>query len=114
VSGQLHASVALFQDDDPSVPLNKWLNGHQKQSGPFGVEIQTLTTSGIDIKFRGRPAINLFTKQARQSRKNGNNTKYTKISNICSNYNYHDHHHDNYDHHHYYYEPKFLLEKSQL
>jgi len=31
------------------------------------VEIQTLTTPGIDIRFRGRPASNLFTKQARQS-----------------------------------------------
>ena len=93
------------------MPLNKRLDEHHKQSGLFGAEIQTLTASGIDIRLRGRPASNLFTKQARQSRKKGNNTKYTKISNICSNYNCHDHHHDHY-YHHYQYEPKFLLEKA--
>jgi len=114
VSGQLHASVAFFQEDDLSLPLNKRLDGHQKQSVLFGVEIQTLTMPGIDIRFRGYPTSSLFTKQARQSRKNGNNTKYIKISNIFSNYNYHNHHHDHHDHHHYKYEPQFLLEKSQL
>jgi hypothetical protein len=52
VIGQLHTSVALFQKGDFSVPLNKRLDGHQKQSGFFGAEIQNLTTSGIDIRFR--------------------------------------------------------------
>jgi hypothetical protein len=52
VIGQLHTSVALFQEGDPSVPLNKRLDGHQKQSGFFEVEIQSFTTSCIDIRFR--------------------------------------------------------------
>jgi len=55
VSGQLHALVVLFQEDDSSVPLNKRLDGHQKQYGLFGLEIQTLTTPGIDIRLRGLP-----------------------------------------------------------
>jgi hypothetical protein len=61
VSGELHASATLTQENSPPFPLYGRLDGPQNQSGHFGEEKILLLLSLIKLQLRGHPVCSQVT-----------------------------------------------------